>query len=67
MSEQQIKCPHCGAEIRKLGAVVKTFGWYDKEGVYYDVEFNETLEYYCDECGETLPNEIADKFFEETV
>lgn len=64
--EEKLICQHCGAEItNKLGAEVKADGYYDRDGVYYDQEFRDTNEFYCVECGQTLPEEIANKFFGE--
>ena len=61
-----MKCPHCGREIdNKLGAEVKTYGYYTKDGIYTDIEFGDTIEYYCNDCGGTLPSKVADEFFDE--
>lgn len=63
----KLVCPKCGAEINsRLGACVKAYGYYEKDGAFWENEFGETIEYFCYECGETIPEALADKFFEET-
>lgn len=66
-----LKCPLCGEELEKLGAKCECFGEYDNRDGDYEIgefilkEIGATIEYYCPECGGTLPEEIADKYFKE--
>ena len=59
-------CPHCGKEITdRIGTAVEEYGYSDKDGVFYGNEYGDTLYHWCYECGEKLPQEIVDKFYEE--
>ena len=59
-----MKCPICGKEFYRLGAVVRALGYFEPDGTYYEEELSGTIEYYCPECGQTLPEAIENEFFE---
>ena len=62
------KCPYCSKEIESLGVVVKATMTLDSKIGYSSVEdIEETVGYYCVECGAELDFEKASQLADEMV
>lgn len=66
-----MKCPHCNKELYSIGTVVRATQYFDVDLKEYSgiKDIEETIEYYCPECGNELPFEeiydYIDKLLEE--
>lgn len=61
------ECPRCHKDINKIGVVCECTQLFDLTTAEYgEVEsIEKTLEYYCPECGDTLPfNEVDELILE---
>jgi len=57
-----VDCPYCGKKLDPLGVVVRATMFLDSTTGYSPVnEIEETLEYYCPECGADLDFDSADE------
>ncbi len=62
------KCPYCNKEIESLGVVVRATMTLDSKMGYSSVEdIEETVGYYCVECGAELDFEKASQLADEMV
>lgn len=61
-------CPYCNKEIETLGVVVKATMTLDARSGYSSVEdVEETIGYYCVDCGAELDFEMASQLADELV
>lgn len=57
-----VDCPYCGKKLDPLGVVVRATMLLDSTIGYSKVEeIEETIEYYCPECGADLDFDSADE------
>lgn len=55
-------CSYCGKELTAIGVVVRAIMLLDSITGYSDVEeVEETIDYYCPECGVALDFDSADE------
>ena len=59
------RCPYCGTTITKLGVQTKkSWHLYPDGGWSDDGDIGDIEEYYCHECGETLPDTIGQNIYD---
>lgn len=57
-----MQCPHCNKPITNLGVVVQATLTFSPQIGYSSIEdIEDTLSYYCLDCGTTLPFKEADQ------
>lgn len=64
---KNFKCPLCHKTLNDIGVVSKATHTFNIESAEYSSIDNieETIEYYCPACGDTLPFSFTDDFIKE--